>query len=201
MLEAQSLCASYVEKQGVQEGHEESIGRKRMKKLVFLVLLMGCVALPRGERKEKVKNVPIIVLHSDRGQGSGVPIGRLTLLTVEHVADVADKMTVDGRTFSVHKQHVINRPGMREPLVVMGHTGRSFKEWYEIGDGDPHVVVTPRGRFQFKGYEPVPGDSGSPVLDKEGKLVALISGLTEYLKIAIGTFRKPVVVRVVPLPK
>ena len=87
-----------------------------------------------------------VTVHADRRRGTAL----VCYLTVAHVVSGATTVVVEGQTADVF------------PLALDGR-------------GDGPVLLIPRGSPDEL-WQPVPGDSGSPIYDRQGRVVGLHGG-------------------------
>jgi S1-C subfamily serine protease len=127
--------------------------------------------------------------------GRGAVISSRHVLTVAHVvgaetvAWVGTSRRKGGRAGWV-KARVLKRiAASPEPLVVLeldvddglfgallGFTGFSAADCYDHGRGSPQAVALGRGLHPWAPGVLSPGDSGAPVLDRNGNLLGLVTG-------------------------
>jgi len=125
------------------------------------------------------------------GQGAVVGVDRI--LTVAHVVAGAQEVWVATANHArgwVRGRVVDWIPASPEPLVAIvlevdsGIYGRllgfsGFEQDDQFGyatQSRPHRVVTAQGAIPWQGKNLKPGDSGSPVIDADGKLIGLLVG-------------------------
>lgn len=169
--------------------------------LLVLVLLAGCASAPERVERSIVKLDGPASAALEGGAkvvagarcGRGAIVGPRHVLTVAHVVGDAREVSVStGGPFDVAARVVEWRPSWPEPLVLLeldvAEDG-SFGELLGMGRiaparvlakgaGRAAVIVTPRGPVPCApGARLVPGDSGSPVLDANGRLVGLLHGI------------------------
>lgn len=124
--------------------------------------------------------------------GRGAVIGPDLVLTVKHVLPDGVQAYVStaatGRGW-IDATIVGELPASPEAVLVLrvetdrsalgqllSFSGFSGQECYTIGDGAPETIATARGDVRLLGGSLQPGDSGSPVVDRDGDLVGLLCG-------------------------
>ncbi|MBL4848845.1 MAG: trypsin-like peptidase domain-containing protein [Planctomycetes bacterium] len=174
--------------------------------LICLLLLLssGCAALNSFEdtleeagwaqfdrsdrRANQVGRVALLVHRADGSwvRGAGAVVGRDRVLTVAHVVEGASEIEVEinGRLISVDAQIERRIHAMPEEIVelrlrvsdgVLGFGGFSSEEVLGVASGEPTQLWASLGLFTLP-CTSAPGDSGSPLLDAEGRLVGLLIG-------------------------
>jgi hypothetical protein len=123
-------------------------------------------------------------------RGRGAAIGERRILTVEHVVGTSDQVMVNVSEYGKHMLTgvVVERFAARpEPLVVIqllpdeclffAFDGFAPEDRFTAASefGLRHVI-TARGYAPWSGAALQPGDSGSPVINERGELVALLTG-------------------------
>lgn len=127
-----------------------------------------------------------------KGRGHAAVVGTNTVVTAYHVIDHSVdnpySTTHVGKTYSkwgiVHRyypmdvSHMVVTPKNREPVVFLKSRDNKklWNKHLNIGRGLPYKVVTSRGTFPWYTYKSEKGDSGSPILNKNGELVGLVWG-------------------------
>ncbi len=161
---------------------------KRINVLLCVVLFSGCASFEHNVLKVK----------SGGSQGNGVILSHDTVLTVKHLvkdpSDVKIWYWRDNRWRKNRgfwkKAEVIREISTNgyEPLVLLKVLGYKedpgFFDWRGFEEKDiyklsvnriPGKIVTGRGSYLWGEECIIKGDSGSPVVDKSGALVGLIS--------------------------
>lgn len=126
--------------------------------------------------------------------GRGAVVGVNQIMTVEHVVGDAQTAWVatsrDCASGWVRAKVVQRIAAYPEHLLVLqlelddglfgallGFEGFSRDDCYNLGPGtQPAQVVLARGRYTWKDSSLYHGDSGSPVLDPQGRLTGLVTG-------------------------
>ncbi|MBL4848837.1 MAG: trypsin-like peptidase domain-containing protein [Planctomycetes bacterium] len=172
--------------------------------LCSLPLLSGCAALNSFEdaleeagwaqfdrsdrRSNKVGRVSLLAYRADGSWtvGAGAVIEGGRVLTVAHVLEGATEIEVEisGRLIAVDA-HVTRRiPSAPEDLIelrleesegLFGFGGFEPDEVLEVAHGEPTQLWASSGLFNLP-CASLPGDSGSPMLDAQGRLVGLLVG-------------------------
>ncbi len=156
--------------------------------IIILSLLIGCVS-PIGRVVKVCDGDPDKCFAT----GHGAIIGPHKVVTAYHVVDnSASKMEVQAHIARFYKhlkvkhwypmeiEELILYPGNREPIAVLRIDGEKYlwchDDIFTVGTGPPHIAITGRGKFLWSKYIPAKGDSGSPVVNKDGELVGVIWG-------------------------
>ena len=128
--------------------------------------------------------------------GRGAVIAKDIILTVEHVVTDDDgkllkhvwidpygrgrnwlKATVEACIPSEPEAVAVLRVPLNEPCWFLGFPGFDTDDYYKRSTlGVAHVMETKRGPYTWVPDSTVKGDSGSPVVDKNGHLVGLVWG-------------------------
>lgn len=172
--------------------------------LSYFLLLSGCTALNSFEdaleeagwaqvdRSDRLgtsgDRVSLIVRRADgtwvRGAGAAVRGGHV--LTVAHVLDGASGIEAEfrGRLMGIDARIKRRIPAVPEDLVeldlqrssgIFGFSGLDSDEVFETASGAPTQLWSSEGLFRLPCLTR-PGDSGSPLLDDQGRLVGLLVG-------------------------
>jgi S1-C subfamily serine protease len=172
--------------------------------LSYFLVMSGCTALNSFEdsledagwaqfdRTSRLANpsgrVSLTVKRADGswGLGAGAAVKGGHVLTVAHVIDGASgiEAEVSGRLVGV-TAHVERRiPAVPEDLVelrlerspgVLGFAGLGADDVLQTASGEPTLLWSSNGLFRLPCLS-LPGDSGSPLLDDQGRLVGLHVG-------------------------
>ncbi len=160
--------------------------------LVFVFLFSGCAHFEHN----------VLRVKSDGSQGNGVILSCDTVLTVKHlVKDPAnvkvwywrDNKWRKNKGFWKRAEVIREIPtNGYEPLVLLRVLGYKkdpgFFDWQGFDERDfyklsiarvPSKIVTGRRSYLWGEECVIKGDSGSPVVDKSGALVGLISATSE----------------------
>ncbi len=151
-----------------------------MKAAILSVLALALAACsgvrsihPKGE---------VVQIRQSRGLASAAVIGPTTLLTVAHAVDRHGEIRALGKTARV--TGVIR--GNPEDLVVLEVDSADYESSFVLGGSAPVVAHTLRRSFLVKDWTPIPGDSGSPVVDREGRLVGLVWGYDSQKRLVVA---------------
>lgn len=130
-----------------------------------------------------------VLIRTDKGNGMGVLVKDNLVVTAKHVVEGATMIVAGGRRGFIHHAPIgydialvlmaddLDNPGLDMALPVPGLAeviyyahGSLFFDRVLIDSGE-HI---PGNGIHFSGWIPVPGQSGSPVI-QDGKLVGVVA--------------------------
>lgn len=140
-----------------------------------LFLLTGCVTpsyQPHGS---------VVTVRQPTSVASGVVIGENLIITAEHVVDEDGyiKIRVSKNPLKKYTKffRLAEMPNAKEKIVCLyGPFEFSPTAIFKVGcekDNEPFMVQTRRGLFEVTEFNSQPGDSGSAVICKHGRLLGV----------------------------
>jgi len=149
----------------------------------------GWAQFDRAGRRANQRGRVSLVAHRADGSwtlGAGAVVRGGRVLTVAHVLNGATEIEaeVHGRLISVEARVARRIRAVPEDLIelrleespgVLGFDGFTHEDTLEVAAGEPSQLWASSGLFNLP-CASAPGDSGSPLLDPEGRLVGLLVG-------------------------
>jgi len=149
----------------------------------------GWAQFDRAGRRANQRGRVALVAHRADGSwtlGAGAVVRGGRVLTVAHVLHGATEIEaeVHGRLISVEARVARRIRAVPEDLIelrleesegVLGFGGFAAEDTLEVAAGEPSQLWASSGLFNLP-CATAPGDSGSPLLDPEGRLVGLLVG-------------------------
>lgn len=149
----------------------------------------GWAQFDRSGRRANQRGRVALVAHRADGSwtlGAGAVVRGGRVLTVAHVLQGATEIEaeVHGRLVSVEAKVARRIRAVPEDLIelrleespgMFGFDGFAHEDTLEVADGEPSQLWASSGLFNLP-CASAPGDSGSPLLDSEGRLVGLLVG-------------------------
>lgn len=176
-----------------------------LKYIIILVLfLVGCGSLPTIPRGHYSAHGRAVEFHTSGTRdkiGMGAVIGKNTAITAFHIVELNTSYWIKPYAVLQFRAQMDKLcPSSPESIAVLKlNDNTMFKGWnhqdifsIDSDNDEPVKVITGRGCFFWEHYVPEPGDSGSPVVDKDGELVGLVYGWNEYT----DNVRKPIMIRI-----
>jgi len=182
--------------------------RHRLLLTIVLLCPLGCQsAQPQPQPQPGVRptthseDIPGSVVRIDGaagGHGSGGVVGQHTVATVEHViGKLKQPLTIQGKPVTVVRRI---ETGDWEQIVLL----EVDWDWPQesafayppqsTGPGSGYVIWNLRGAQGLTPSFALPGDSGSPILDREGRLVGHVSAVNmpgSFVQVVIGSYYPP----------
>lgn len=169
------------------------VGKALLAGFIATVIFGGVVAccfsgaVPGWRLKHDPGSI-LLVIRSSGGLGSGAAVGERIAVTAAHVVGGSSWVTAAGR-----EAHVFAVEGDFALLKIADHE-RSFTDWLPLGapgTGTMSVLYLHggwvcearvggrniHGEWEFGGWRPSPGQSGSPVV-QSGRVVGVVSRMT-----------------------
>lgn len=169
--------------------------------LLLTVSLAGCVIHPQTD-PERPSGAIVNLMHvkdGQRGYCKGFAISKDLMLTIGHCTEGELMVKVDtakNESIWVAAKAVKTFQGRHDTIVLLKTSTTLFPGWTDEEQfklnpgGNPHFTITKHLGYQLwrnaKSYE---GDSGSPVFDKDGKVVGVVWG---HYKWSNGAIYEPI---------
>lgn len=129
------------------------------------LLVVGCVAAPGVH----VGHGKVVKVESRTHRGTGAVIGRNLVATVAHVG--TGTFRVEGYRARVVRE--IKTEDYESIIILKVSTEWSKLDYFRFSTDTPRVIYTRRGKTRPS--QIIRGDSGSPVVDKWGRLTGHVS--------------------------
>jgi hypothetical protein len=143
--------------------------------LVLLLFATGCITIPGSRPEDAGDTTGLWTSVQHRGHtGSGAVVGKNLIATVSHVVRNSSLVWVSGGLPAKEVERIATQ-GYEEIVILRVSYDFDDEHIFKLGNGQPHEIWGPRGRQPWSPSEVIPGDSGSPVLDKDGLLVGHVS--------------------------
>ncbi|MGE0706546.1 MAG: hypothetical protein AB7N76_17835 [Planctomycetota bacterium] len=166
--------------------------------VLVLTASIGCASLEQAGLLYTGATHPAVVSVEGDLRGRGAAIDETHVVTVAHVVGARREVRVALSPLHETTARVVGTlPGSAEPLVVLelqrtdgvwgqlfGFQGFAPAQRFTRGAGEPERVIGQRGPVAWVDGALRPGDSGSPVLDRAGRLIGLVSGRMGEIPIA-----------------
>lgn len=141
---------------------------------ILLLLFSGCATHRYNE------GAVVRVKNSNGASCNAAVIGKNLIVSVGHCLSTDSVLFVFYRQ-KWHKATLVQKyEGDHDTIVVMcvPTVDWSMESWFALNPtGMPHLAITRHsGRVYWNSALSYPGDSGSPVIDRHGRLVGLIWG-------------------------
>jgi len=141
---------------------------------LILIVLSGCVTHRYNE------GAAVRVRDTDGSHCNAAVIGKNLIVALGHCIDDGKTLYVRYRSSWYKAEAIQTYQGEHDTIIVLRVESIEWEpeSWFALNPGGtPHLALTHHsGRMYWHRALSYPGDSGSPVIDEQGRLVGLIWG-------------------------
>jgi V8-like Glu-specific endopeptidase len=150
--------------------------------ILLALLTSSCISNSCISRYGNTPHGSVVTIRQPNTIASGVVIGKNLIVTAAHCVNKDGYIKVKVSRNSIIKYtefYKLTEINSKPENMICIYGDYNFRDSaiFEIGFGSsPAFVQTSRGLFEIDEFNPQPGDSGSALIDRRGRLIGLVYG-------------------------